>query len=186
MANPWDDAPDLWKSEKHFCQWLRSQSRRIWSRHPIKNRYKKSRTVSAAYLDGFKEQYPKARTAIKCEMCNDWRPSSHIEVDHIEPAGSFGTVQEWFGWLGRLLVLGFQDIRLLCKPCHLKVTLAEKFGCDVSDVWAYQEVAAFNKLKVKEARKVMEKHGLPSDIPLSKMKVIFKKHMMEKIYVDID
>lgn len=181
MSNPWDDCPDLWKSEKHFCQWLRSQTRRIWSRHPVKNRYCSKHTVAAESIKGFKQKFPRAKKARQCAMCKEWYPPTQTEVDHIHPAGSFDCVKTYHIWVERLLVLGFDDMRILCKPCHLKVTLAEKFKCKLEDVWAYQEVAAFNKLKAKEARKKMEEYGLPSDKSLTQLKAIFKQYMMEKI-----
>lgn len=155
MSKPWEDVPDLWKDEKAYCAWLRSQSRRIWARHPIKNRYKAERTHVINILPyevelRFKELFPRAKKACACELCQDYFPASKIEVDHITPAGSFTNVEEWKDWLDRLLLLGFSGIRLLCIPCHLKVTLAERFHCSLENVWVYQNIAAFNKLKAKD------------------------------------
>lgn len=161
MAKPWEDAPELWKDEAAYCQWLRSQARRIWARHPIKNKYKAARTQPAEGMLGFKEQYPRAKKACQCEMCGNWFPASKIEVDHIQQAGSFKSVQEWYFWLDRLLNIGFEDIRLLCKvTCHPLVTLSQRFGCSIEEAMKRQQLADFRKLKAASQRTVLLNLGL--------------------------
>ncbi|AUR85203.1 hypothetical protein NVP1070O_39 [Vibrio phage 1.070.O._10N.261.45.B2] len=191
MTKPWEDAPDLWKDEKAYCQWLRSQSRRIWARHPIKNRYKAASTVPKEELlplkrVKFEAAYPRAKKACDCEMCGEFFPASQIEVDHIDEAGSFTTVEEWKVWLDRLLLLGFDGIRLLCKDCHLKVTLSQRFKCDIRDVWVYQRIAEFNKLKAAPMRQAFKDAGLSTGVALvvPRMKALFKQHMMRNIKHD--
>ncbi|AUR85617.1 hypothetical protein NVP1077O_39 [Vibrio phage 1.077.O._10N.261.45.A10] len=191
MTKPWEDAPDLWKDEKAYCQWLRSQSRRIWARHPIKNRYKAASTVPKEELlplkrVKFEAAYPRAKKACDCEMCGEFFPASQIEVDHIDEAGSFTTVEEWKVWLDRLLLLGFDGIRLLCKDCHLKVTLSQRFKCDIRDVWVYQRIAEFNKLKAAPMRQAFKDVGLSTGVALvvPRMKDLFKQHMMRNIKHD--
>lgn len=175
-STPWNDCPDLWKDEKAYCAWLRSQSRRIWARHPIKNRYKAAGTsiIDAAT----KAKYPRAKKMVKCEMCCDNFPASNIEVDHINPAGSFTSVVEWKDWLDRLLLLGFEDIRLLCKPCHLKVTLAERFHCSLENVWVYQAIAAFNKLNADGMEKALADLDMPKQNNAASRKKAYKEFMM--------
>ena len=178
-STPWNDCPDLWKDEKAYCAWLRSQSRRIWARHPIKNRYKAAgtSTIDAAT----KAKYPRAKKMVKCEMCCDNFPASNIEVDHINPAGSFTSVVEWKDWLDRLLLLGFEDIRLLCKPCHLKVTLSERFHCSLENVWVYQKIAWFNKLNAKQKDVALDMEGLPNCANDKQRKAVFKQHLMGQL-----
>lgn len=188
MTKPWEDVPDLWADEKAYCNWLRSQSRRIWSRHPIKNRYKADRTVLISEIPTLKEyaaftkKHPRAKKACKCEICGVYSPASKTEVDHIDEAGSFSTVAEWKDWLDRLLLLGFSGIRLLDKDCHLKVTLSQRFKCKFEDVWVYQEIAAFNKMNATQQCKALFAlvgcHAAPNG---ARRKALFKKHMMEKI-----
>lgn len=179
MTKPWDDAPDLWKDEKAYCAWLRSQSRRIWARHPIKNRYKSAATkpIDAAT----KVKYPRAKKMCGCEMCHDFFPASKIEVDHIKPAGSFVNVAEWKDWLDRLLLLGFSGIRLLCIECHLKVTLSDRFGCSLENVWVYQEIARFNKLNAKGMDKALANSGLVSGANNATRKKLYKQFMLEQL-----
>jgi hypothetical protein len=119
MRNPWDDCPSIWKNEKAFMQWLRSQTRRIWSRSPIKLEYKKARRYKAPVGRNNKEIFVST-----CEICN--KESNKTEVDHILPGGSFNDWKTYTEWAKRILWVTFEDIRELCKECHEAVTLAHK------------------------------------------------------------
>lgn len=93
-------------------------------------------------------------------MCGAYKMPSHIEVDHIHQAGSFSTVQEWHEWMDRLLLVGFDDLRVLCKDCHNKVNISQRFGCDIAEAEIRQKLAAFKKLQVQAMRCELDKHGL--------------------------
>lgn len=169
MGKPWEDAPDVWKNETAWCQWLRSQSRRVWSRHPIKNNYVKARMlpVDAVPADQWGEKFSlRTKMLCQCEMCAAYYPRNKMEVDHIEQAGSFKTMADYAGFIERLLVVGYDDIRLLCKGCHKKVTLGQRFGCSIEEAELRQKLADFKKLKVAAAKDVVR--GLGLNVPFSK------------------
>lgn len=173
MGKPWEDAPDVWKNETAWCQWLRSQSRRVWSRHPIKNNYVKARMlpVDAVPADQWGEKFSlRTKMLCQCEMCAAYYPRNKMEVDHIEQAGSFKTMADYAGFIERLLVVGYDDIRLLCKGCHKKVTLGQRFGCSIEEAEIRQKLADFKKLKVAELRYQLMQLGViyPSYTPNKK------------------
>ena len=120
---PWSDCPEVWKDEKAFFNWLRSQTRRVWSRHPIKIEYKKGRRFKAPI--GLKD---KEVWACHCEICNELVPSGKCEIDHIEAGGSFTDWKTYTEWARRILWVTFDDIRELCKECHEVVTLSQRMG----------------------------------------------------------
>jgi hypothetical protein len=155
MGSPWLDAPDLWADEKAYCQWLRSMGRKIWARHPIKHRYIKMKKVPLSQVRE-EDRPPKLNSRTKelcrCEMCREYKTPSQIEVDHIEQAGSFSSVEEWHTWMDRLLLIGFDGMRILCKDCHKKVNLSQRFHCDIAEATIRQELAAFKKLRVGEMK----------------------------------
>jgi hypothetical protein len=165
MGKPWDDAPDVWKDEKAFCQWLRSQSRRMWSRHPIKNNYVRERVVpiDKVPVGELPDKLSKQTKALcKCEMCGLYFPRSKMEVDHIVQAGSFLSVDDWQGFLQRLMVVGFSDIRLLCKDnCHAKVTLSQRYHCSIEEAEVRQKVVVFKKMAVVRQREWLTLLDLP-------------------------
>lgn len=151
MSKPWEDAPDLWPDEKAYCQWLRSMGRKIWARHPIKHRYIKMMKVPLSQV-AEEDRPPKlnvrTRELCRCEMCREFKTPSQIEVDHIEQAGSFSTVEEWHIWMDRLLLIGFSGMRILCKDCHKKVNLSQRFHCSIEEAEIRQALAAFKKLRI--------------------------------------
>lgn len=160
MGKPWEDVPEVWKDERAFCQWLRSQSRRMWTRHPVKNNYVKARMVPVAAVPSAQlAETPHSRTKslCKCEMCGLYFPRNKIEVDHIVQAGSFLSVGDWQGFLQRLMVVGYSDIRILCKAtCHANVTMSQRFHCSLEEAKARSDAAQFKKLSVADQKEKLK------------------------------
>jgi len=166
MGKPWEDVPELWKDEMAFLNWLRSQTRKTWSRHPVKTTYCRKRptvTRAEAVSTGLilATDFTKAKKLRPCEMCHEWFPVSALQVDHLDGGYGFKNLDEFFSWYQRMLVLGFDDIRELCIPCHDKVTLSQKLHCSLEAVPYHQARIAFGKLKAAPQRKALEKLGLP-------------------------
>ena len=148
MTNPWEDFPELWKDEVAYCQWLRSQSRRIWSRHPIKISLLKAGAIPVTpELRDRLGLSKAAKKVYRCDICGCYHIAKNIEVDHIEGAGSFKTVDEWHIWLDRLLRVGMKDLRILCKPCHAIVTFSQKAHCTFEEAVILKQIVEFKKLK---------------------------------------
>lgn len=61
----------------------------------------------------------------QCEMCQEWFKQADVEVDHIVPVGSLKSYEDLPGFVERLFCEE-DGFRVLCKPCHLKVTHGEK------------------------------------------------------------
>lgn len=149
-AEPWRDS-SAWKSEKEFLNWLRSQSRRIWSRHPVKLDYVRSKELPVP------EDFPNQRvkSVVECELCNHLFKKGDTEVDHLIMAGSFKSVEEFKDWIVRLLVVDFNGLRLLCKSCHSIVTLSQKLGITYEDAVVEKKAIEFSKKKVNEQKEIL-------------------------------
>lgn len=122
MSNPWDNST-AWKTEKDFMNWLRSQTRRIWSRHPTKISYKLARRFKAPIGVNGKEVW-----ACNCEMCGKLVRSSETQIDHIVMGGSFSDWNTYTEWARRILWVTAEDIRELCLECHTTVNHMQKTG----------------------------------------------------------
>lgn len=120
--NPWDNS-SAWKTEKDFMNWLRSQTRRIWSRHPTKISYKSARRFKAPIGVNGKEVW-----ACNCEMCGKLVRSSETQIDHIVMGGSFSDWNTYTEWARRILWVTAEDIRELCLECHTTVNHMQKTG----------------------------------------------------------
>lgn len=149
---PWEGV-GAFKDEKAFLNWLRSQTRRIWMRHPTKIAYIQSRRYKAPVGVNGREVWVN-----DCEICG--KQSRGCEVDHIKAGGSFSNWEEYTEWAKRILWVGLDDIRLLCKECHQTVTTKQRLGISFEEAQMEQKVIAFRKLKASKQREELEKLGI--------------------------
>lgn len=152
--NPWGEG-SVWKTEKDFLNWLRSQTRRIWSRHPVKISYKMSRRYKAPIGIKGKDVW-----ACKCEMCGKEVRSSDAEIDHITAGGSFRNWEEYTQWAKRILWVTWEDLRELCTDCHQAVTLSQKLGVSFEIAEATKKAIQLEKAKTDKAY-ILEKGETP-------------------------
>lgn len=154
---PWHDS-NIWKDEKAFMQWLRSQSRRIWSRHPIKTEYKRNRRYKAP-LGRVTKNNPEGMVwASDCELCG--KTSRKCEVDHLDGGYGFTNWEEYVVWLKRILFVTFDDIRELCPACHAIVTHQQKTGLSFEEAKVDKARIRFEKKPVALQRKTLEAYGV--------------------------
>lgn len=149
MGAPWEERRDVWKDEKAYCAWLRGQCRRIWARHPIRVAVIQASRVPAT--DALREAYglgARVKTACRCNICKGYFKQGDVEVDHIDNAGSFTTVEEWKVWIDKLLLVDSTDLQVLCKECHAIVSFSQRMHCSFEEARALKQVIAFGKLKV--------------------------------------
>lgn len=112
-----------------------------------------------------------------CEMCGKYKMLSHIEVDHIDQAGSFGSVEEWHEWMDRLLLVGFNGMRILCKDCHKKVNLSQRFHCDIAEASIRQQLAAFKKLRIGAMFGELDRLGLPTGANKKQCEEVYERYI---------
>lgn len=184
MGKPWEDVPHIWKDEKAYLNWMRSQIRRIWSRHPIKTSYIKAREVKVEYALTRPVLYPIAhklsgntKTVCRCEMCNFYFAKGKMEVDHIAGGEGFSDYAGFLEWQKRMLFLGYEDIQHLCKPCHQLVSTSQRFNCSIADAPKYQKLAEFKKLKAEAQRVKLIKLGLPPGLNGKARVATFQEHL---------
>lgn len=143
---PWVDVPHLWKDEKAYMNWLRSQTRRMWSRHPVKNEFVKSKRFKAPLGRNGREVW-----CVECVLCNN--DTNKFEVDHITPGGSFHDWKSYTEWSKRILWVRFEDLRLLCLPCHQLITYCDKYGLSLEEGAVEKEVIQKIKQKATDQKK---------------------------------
>ena len=181
---PWNDMPNLWRDEAAFTQWLRSASRRLWNRAPVKLEYIRAHRYKAP-LGKVTKKNPEGMVWVcDCEICN--QQSRKFEVDHIEAAGSTKDIKEWLVWIERLLVVDFDDIRILCKQCHEVVTLSQKLNCSFERAkYIEKPRIEFSKKKAKEQLDILRKLSI---IPLKTKEQRVKQYLEwleEQVFPDV-
>lgn len=157
-SNPWTDLPQLFKDEKAFCQWLRSASREIWKKHPIRTEYIKQKRKKLPVGKKTKANPEGIVWACNCEICG--KVTRNPQTDHIESCGSTGSIQEWLVWLEKLLILGFEDIQLLCKDCHDVKSYQDRTGLDYNAAKLRKKEIAFEKSDSKTQTEILLAAGI--------------------------
>ena len=145
--SPWELPGVPWKTESAFWGWVRGVLRKGWSRHPVKT----------SYVMNNRKRITKAGTdreiwGCNCELCHKDFPQGSCEVDHITASGSLRSKEDIQGFVERLFYVTYEDIRILCKPCHSLVTLAQQAGITFDEAIIEQKVIAVNKKPVSEIK----------------------------------
>lgn len=148
---PWEDFPEIWGNKSAFFTYLRGAFRRAWNKSPVK--------IKKLQQDRFKISNPsnKGKREIwgaKCEMCGDTFPMKDVQVDHKIEAGSLNDFSDIEGFVTRLLACSKDDLRIVCKPCHSVLTLANRIG--VSFEQAKKEKLIIERCKQKVATQKKE------------------------------
>jgi hypothetical protein len=110
---------------------IRGALRRAFSRSPlVREVLEESRQEFPRYKkDGTRHK----RNWVKrqCQVCNEWVPSGHIKVDHIDPVISvLEGKQDWNTFVDRLWcnTLGKANLQRICDPCHNIKTQGERIA----------------------------------------------------------
>lgn len=151
---PWDDCPNVFNDEKAFLNWLRSQTRRIWSKHPIKLEYKKTLRYKAPVGRNSKEVF-----VIDCEICG--KQCRDTQTDHLKGGFGFTDWTSFTEWAKMILWVTFDDIRELCPGCHGLVTYCQKNGCTWEEA-GYQKLAIALVKDKKDVAWIKEKGYTPA------------------------
>lgn len=111
-------AGGTWTESRYFA-FIRSNLRRAWSKYPVK--FKVLNDAKRPYEGDDK----RTKWEYQCSVCEGWFKSKEIEVDHINPAGSLKTYEDLAGFCERLFCEE-DNLRVVCKGCHAKITAEER------------------------------------------------------------
>ena len=185
MGKPWESVPHIWADERAYCNWLRSQIRRMWSRHPIKVEYVKQRQIPIAEavrrgVEFGHCYHPRTTAVCQCEHCHLWFAKGQMEVDHLHGGYGFSNYEEFLVWQKTMLFLSFDDIQHLCKKCHHKVSMTQKFHCEPEEVQAYIDRANFRKLKAGAQAAALNALCLPKGKNGAERDALYIQYLEEK------
>lgn len=149
MANkqPWELYPHIWKNETAFFTYLRGHLRLLWSRYPAKNDWKESQMVKPP-----KGYTGRAKSLGKCYYCNEMFAKSHLEVDHVQQAGTCNSWETAQIFLYKLLDCNDNWV-LACKPCHKIKSYAERHDMAFDEAMLEKQIIEFCK---KPKQKVLD------------------------------
>ena len=151
---PWEDPHSIWASQAAYFTWLRGSLRRMWTRFPVANAWKTSQ-CRANRSGG------RAKWIGDCSRCGKPFAKSHLQIDHIHPAGSINCEEDIGPFILRLLSTS-DNFRLVCKPCHKIITSMERFNFTDEQAEIHQRVMAFTKLSPIQQKTALTQLGLSS------------------------
>lgn len=167
---PWEECPDMWKTESSFFSWMRGALRSIWSRKwAPKNNYLKTHSFllpvkdengnQKCYKTGKKRGQPVERKHFKCEITGDVLPMAQAEIDHHPvPAGSCRSGLEVCVFLFKLLTTS-SNMRIISKEAHGIVTHMERTGLSWEEAAIDKHIIEAMKKSVSAQKVELSKKG---------------------------
>ena len=107
-----------WTSARYFG-FIRSalrQASRKWP--PIHEARKRARRP-------YKGRNARQKWEYQCSSCGEWFNGKEVEVDHVVPAGTLRRYEDLPEFVRRLLC-EVEELRVVCKQCHQKLTRCQK------------------------------------------------------------
>ncbi len=113
-------AGNTW-TEARYWGFIRGALRGVFGRYPPKWQALALalRTVPA------KGTSKRSHKEYKCGECKLWFRQGDVEVHHIQPCGTLRCEDDVGPFVSRLLCES-NDLEVVCKDCHLKITKADK------------------------------------------------------------
>lgn len=129
--------------EKHVVSVVRSAIRQAWMKSDVKLAYLYMRTVPDM------DDNTRTKWLIQCECCKQHFKLNEVEIDHIQGGHSFKTKDDFSGYFDNILMVGFDDLQVLCKDgCHAAKNLSEKLGISFEEAGYHKQAIAICKQKL--------------------------------------
>lgn len=142
---------------------VRSAVRKAWMRHPTKISLMAKERVYIG--DVPLEDRPEGLRAntkwlYNCAKCEKYYLQKDIEVDHIKGEHPLRDLQALPNFTESVLGVSWDDLQILCKPCHLTKTYAERYDMTFEEALSERGVIEVMNLKAKGQREWLQKRGV--------------------------
>lgn len=131
---PWEEFPELWKSESAFMSYIRGGIRgALWKNNPIKLEFiKRERKRIQNPVASRRGRFPEIWGAT-CYVCQQDFAIKDIEVDHIKGGHSLKTMDDLQTFVEGIVCVGKGSLGLICTTCHKAKSYAEKHSMSQED-----------------------------------------------------
>lgn len=129
--------------EKHVLSVVRGAIRSAWMKSDVKLAY--------LYMNTIPDMDDKTRTKwlVKCEMCGELFKLTDVEIDHRHGNHTFTKVEDFENYFNNILMVGFDDLSILCKEDHAVKTLSESLGISIESARLEKKVIVICKQSAK-------------------------------------
>ena len=140
--------------EKHVLSVVRGAIRNAWMKSDVKLAY--------LYMNTIPDMDDKTRTKwlVKCEMCGELFKLTDVEIDHRNGNHTFTKVEDFENYFSNILMVGFDDLQILCRDDHAAKTLSESLGISIEMARTEKKVIAICKQSVKLIDKFLTDNGV--------------------------
>jgi hypothetical protein len=140
--------------EKHVLSVVRGAVRQAWMKSDVKLAY--------LYMNTIPDMDDKTRTKwlVKCEMCGELFKLTDVEIDHKFGNHTFTKVEDFENYFNNILMVGFDDLSILCKEDHAVKTLAESQGISIESARLEKKVIAICKQPAKIIDAYLAENGV--------------------------
>lgn len=158
-VKPWEEFPEIWKTEYSFMSFLRGGIRRsLWNKSPIKLEFlKESRRRITNPVAKNRARFPEVWGG-DCYVCNQEFALKDMEVDHLTGGHSLRTIADIQPFVEGIVCISKKDLGLICKPCHKAKSYAEKQGISLEEAIAEKKAIAI--CKAKKDKEWLEERGI--------------------------
>lgn len=133
--------------EKHVVSVVRSAIRSAWMKSDVKLAYLYSKTIPDM------DDTTRTKWLVRCEICDKLFKLTDVQIDHKLGNHSFTKVSDFENYFNNILMVGFDDLQILCEDDHLSKTLSEKLGITFQEAVLEREVIKLCKMKAAQIDK---------------------------------
>jgi len=161
--NLWESNPNIWKTQSAFMSWLRGGIRRsLWNKSPIKIQFIKEHRKRIKNPRKTKRS-PAEVWGAKCEICGQDFVLKEIQVDYKEGNHKLTELSDIQEFIENIVMVGEEDLQLICKQCHNIKTHAEKNNISFDEATRVKKLIAYTKLKADKQNEILKEHNLPDN-----------------------
>lgn len=141
-------------TDKAIITVIRGAIRRAWMSCDTKL------TLLAANCIPDMDDSTRTKWLYRCQHCQGLFKGSDIEVDHKNGENPCAKLEDVVNYARALLGVSWDDLQILCKPCHLNKTYVERFGVSESEASAMIEAAPVLKKNAAGVKAWLLKQGI--------------------------
>jgi hypothetical protein len=158
-------------TETELIGWIRKKLDDVWMKCPTKLSFLASKRVP--------DYSPDTRRAsiYVCSMCEDGFSGTDVQVDHIEGEHEFTKLSQLVEFANKRFMVGYNDLQILCIPCHQLKTHAERQGLSLAEARADKEAIAI--CKAKQDKQWLIDRGIKPESNAAKRKVQVRQELFK-------
>lgn len=172
---PWEEYPEIWKTEAEWWTYLRGALRRgLWEKSPIKLSYKNANCFPPP--EGY---IGRARSGNECALTGNWTGKSKLEVDHKDGHIPLLCWEDVMPFILHL-VPPRGSLQLVDKEAHKVKSYSERMGISFEEALAAKTAIKLVKEK-KDKEWLLERDIEPASNQKERRKQIVEYLVEEKI-----